>query len=439
MQIVSLANKQLSLFVEEEKGLLYCATTQTLHKLQSSSIAILLAIDLGFDESQCLIEVSRLGGVSKKDIIASYRVVSDIYESSKDVNHYPSEIQTTQAETYSDGLYPEIKNIPYQPLNPLFTDSGNKDEFVEPLCIEIGAVGFKLFIEQQKLRNVLAALLEPVLLTRELSSQSVMMEFVVRNYRKTYEVANDCNACEVELFEFVSNSQVIESKLAFNQVAPVLIERMQILTFQSTPFRFCFHGAALSKGEHVFLLPGKSGVGKSTLTSYLAKRGFFVHSDEMIAFNDEFQPLTIPMPIAIKRGAWQQVRAEYPHITQQPVWHLKDGRQVKYVWPDCDGFIEPKPVVSNAQPQTLHFIAPNFTPDQDLKANPHHPQQPLITPLTVIDTIELMTQGGYQVGKELAFADVMAIVTLFSKSSCETLTYTSSKMAYRRFEQILAR
>ncbi|TKB44660.1 hypothetical protein [Thalassotalea mangrovi] len=440
MQHIPLNNTQLQLLVDGEQGLLFCHQRNTLHKLEPAGIALLLVMDAGVDKQQCIAQITNLSRQSVEDIESLYWLLSGLYharfDADVDANLPPSNNEPLRQ--YRDSLYFEIAKRNAFRTDRCLASPQAKENCPEPelLWIRIAGLVFRLCCKHQRLRTELEQIFKPVsfLATDVAGCAEFAFEIKIGKHAPAISDAPDSESLQ---FEFYSQGKLIATELKFNQVAPVLIERIQILTYQASGFRFCFHGAALSENRKLLLLPGKSGAGKSTLTAYLAKRGFAVHSDEMIAFNDKFDALTIAMPIAIKRGAWAPLENEYPQLKHQPVWQLKDGRDVKYVWPD-DDISQDTSTTFYSDCDSVYFIAPDFTTSTQLKSQAM-PKEPVHSrQLTVIEMLELLIRGGYQVGHELSASDVKDLTNFMDSADRDVLSYCSSEQAFQYVKKILA-
>ena len=98
---------------------------------------------------------------------------------------------------------------------------------------------------------------------------------------------------------------------------------------------FCayFHAAAVSRGGKSVLLPGTSGVGKSTLTAYLVGHGYSYLGDDLIAMA-ELDASLRPMPtcLSLKSGSWPILEQLYPMLPLLPTVN-QHGRIVRYLEP----------------------------------------------------------------------------------------------------------
>ncbi len=135
------------------------------------------------------------------------------------------------------------------------------------------------------------------------------------NYRLTYqgEVAAD----ESSLAELVGRAQ----ELFLSWEHP------------KTEFLAYFHAAAVNRADHSVLLPGASGVGKSTLAAYLAANGFSYLGDDSIAITrGDWSLRPLPTCLSLKSGSWPILTALYPEIPHLPILRCH-GRDVRYVEP----------------------------------------------------------------------------------------------------------
>lgn len=100
-----------------------------------------------------------------------------------------------------------------------------------------------------------------------------------------------------------------------------------------TEFLAYFHAAAVSRGGHSVLLPGVSGTGKSTLTGYLAARGFAYLGDDLVAMaRADWSLRPLPTCLSLKSGSWPILTPLYPRLPDLPTLQC-NGRDVRYVEP----------------------------------------------------------------------------------------------------------
>jgi Coenzyme PQQ synthesis protein D (PqqD) len=100
-----------------------------------------------------------------------------------------------------------------------------------------------------------------------------------------------------------------------------------------TEFLAYFHAAAVSRGNHSVLLPGVSGIGKSTLTAYLTGHGFAYLGDDSIAMTrSDWSLRPLPTCLSLKSGSWPILMALYPQLPHLATVDCH-GREVRYVEP----------------------------------------------------------------------------------------------------------
>jgi hypothetical protein len=81
---------------------------------------------------------------------------------------------------------------------------------------------------------------------------------------------------------------------------------------QARPDLFWFHAGAASLGEHVMLLPGAPGRGKSTLVTGLCARGWTYLSDEVVPLNPtSSRVLPFPLTPLRRESPGQEMPAEW--------------------------------------------------------------------------------------------------------------------------------
>ncbi|WNC71205.1 hypothetical protein RGQ13_13875 [Thalassotalea psychrophila] len=395
---IQLNAPHLTLWLSEDKGLVFHQGQKELSQIEPISIALLIALDEGLTNEQAIIELQQHSNLSKEQLKPSLEQVKVLFKN------------TQEQRTYADGLYPELQNhIIQQPQQHAF-------------CVKVASATFAITCDDERLLSEIKALLAPIQIT---TPNEVQFAIEIAIYKGNYLL--------------ISNDIVVEEGLKQNQVIPVFIDRLQILAYQHSDYCFGFHGAALTTMDYrlrvndggarecdgagkyscetesrhsrlvrettseaseqknmdprigsgillrstssvpgvvreedgeergnddegapsssflvpsssslspsslapnsscpsvTILLPGVSGAGKSTLTAELSKQNFSVYSDEIIALNNDFNLTTLALPMAIKSGSWQHIAKLYPEIVDQPEWHRVDGRILKYIWPE---------------------------------------------------------------------------------------------------------
>ncbi len=377
---VPLNSSNLSLYVEDDKAIVFNFAQQTIFTLAPISVSLLLALDESFDTSLAVSTVAECSGLSPAQVRQHLSDVTPLFSLHPD------------KRKFQDGLYPELKEAyslqEHQAVNYLVGDT----------CFDIQTA-------HNQLADEISLILEPC----KINGSKVDFNIAI--------IEQDSG------FDIVSNNHSVQSGLLYEQVMPELIDRLQILAFQGSDTLFCFHGAALHMAQGNLLMPGASGAGKSTLTAYLARLGAKLYSDEMIALNEHYQPMAINLPIAIKAGSWTILETAYPEIHSQSVWLRLDGRQLKYIWPTS--FVESSTSQSKAM-----LVCPQYQDDAELN-------QSLLEakPLSVIDTLTWMVESGYQITRQLEQQHLAEFIAYLNQLKRYIVRYSANEQA----EQIITR
>ncbi len=300
-----------------------------------------------------------------------------VRKSSDDLRDLFSEIEPffvpgIPEKNYEDGLYPELHAQPLSTQDMLFK-----------VCNTV----FSIHCSNDLLRQHLAELLAPI-------------SVVTGQHHVSIDITNSA-----EDFSLNVNDLPVEQGLLFNEVVPVLIDRLQILAYQRENFLFCFHGAAVVTQSGGLLMPGVSGAGKSTLAARLCEAGATLYSDEMMVFDEQHSLLTIPLPIAIKEGSWSL----FPQLDKSKIWKRVDGRRLKYLWPEA---------FSTEFPSKRLSIFPRFG------SSASQPER-----LSTFQALSKLVEGGYQVSRTLTADDIESLLSMLDSLPCYQLGYIKTEYA----------
>lgn len=139
-----------------------------------------------------------------------------------------------------------------------------------------------------------------------------------------------------------------------------------------TPLLAFCHAAALLRGGRSLLMPGRSGVGKSTLTAFLVAHGFTYLGDDTIAIGeDDVALLPLPTCLSIKSGSWPVLEQFYPMLRQLPTLN-RYGRSVRYVEPEGNY----ETLHAAAAPAAIVF--PAYAAGEPTRLTPLQPLQTMI-------------------------------------------------------------
>jgi hypothetical protein len=387
-----LKTSHLSLYLEESKGIVYHKISHNLYHLPTLSIAILFSIDEGQNQQSIINSIAKEYQLSKQLLEPIYHQINTLFSSPK------------QQGIYLAGRYPEFEASPKQV---------KLINHIQVAYFQVADTIFSIDTKDEDLFIAIQALLSPC------RCSSIKVDFVI-----SIAISDDN-------YQIFSNGLLVETDLSFNHVMPLIIDRLQILSFQKSDYTFCFHGAALGTPRGTLLLPGKSGSGKSTLSAVLAGVDGGLFSDEIIAFNKNFELCLLSLPIAVKSGSWKSLDIQYPNLKHMPTWHRLDGRRLKYVWPNDK---QANKTISKNDNAKFLLINPKFVtqPSNAQEAQP----QAVAKPLDVIDTIAMLTDSGYQLGFELTESGFEAFLNFIEKTPCYQLSYSSSQQALDKLDEL---
>lgn len=380
---VPLNASHLSLYIEGEQAVVFNHACQTLFKLTPVSISLLLALDEEYDERLAIAKVVELSELDTAQVAEFLPDVTSLFSlKGSDIS-------------FHDGLYPELK-----------LDCQKSKYSAEKYVV--GHTYFGIDTCHKKLARDIAHLLKPC----RVDTPSIHIKMVIVEHNNWFDI--------------VSNGHLVQSGLAYEQVMPELIDRIQILAFQRSQTHLCFHGAALRMAHGDLLMPGESGAGKSTLTAYLSSNGAQLYSDEMIALDNQFKAMVINLPIAIKSGSWSILKEEYSELNRLSAWRRLDGRQLKYVWPSSF-------VPTNQGDMKAMLICPQY---QEKTVAKHVVET---TPLSVIDTLTWLVQSGYQVTRQLDQMHLAGFINYLNNLERYVIRYHCNEQASHIIERLWQR
>lgn len=138
------------------------------------------------------------------------------------------------------------------------------------------------------------------------------------------------------------------------QLAYTLINEVIFHCIDTNDSHHALHAGAVCKDDRCVMLPGTSGKGKSTLTSWLVMKGFHYLTDELVFLDSTAQVLPMTRPISLKVSSSHES------------WLLSEDH-AKEVITDKTGAMIPhrllNPCFEPQQPRVTHVIFPEYNPD----------------------------------------------------------------------------
>lgn len=155
----------------------------------------------------------------------------------------------------------------------------------------------------------------------------------------------------------VHNGRIIGKWGTPEEIVPILKLGLIRLAMEKSLDFGALHAAAVCRddGGPCVLLPGPSGVGKSTLTAALLSEGLQSLGDDTVVLARETLDVRgVPFGICLKSGAWKLLAARFPSLLDQPIHSRLDGKRVRYLIPDTrrgDVLEKPRPAAWIVFPQ----------------------------------------------------------------------------------------
>ena len=181
-----------------------------------------------------------------------------------------------------------------------------------------------------------------------------------------------------------------------------------LITFLETP-------CVVAKRGQIFIFPGVSGSGKTSLCLHLVTHGFTCYSDELAVINKDFSPQPLPFPVSIKSGAWPLFDSAWPELGHSKIWEKDNGIALKYLLlpTDLDA-----PVDSKITQQTIIF--PTFDPEAV------HASYKKLSPTQALVNI---IQAGYQIKQGLNQANIVDLISFVN-------TIPACEFRFRHFDDL---
>jgi len=116
-----------------------------------------------------------------------------------------------------------------------------------------------------------------------------------------------------------------------SEFVPLIKTLLVDAVLRCASYEVALHAAALVWGSNGLLLLGSPGAGKTTLSTALARCGFHVAADDVVLLRDDGLVTGLPLPSAIKEGAWSLLSRDWQQLPTQPVYIRPDGVRVRYL------------------------------------------------------------------------------------------------------------
>ena len=135
----------------------------------------------------------------------------------------------------------------------------------------------------------------------------------------------------------IHDGRILEKWAARDEIVPLARLALITLALERSRDFGAVHAATvrLKSDSRCLLLPGRSGVGKSTLTAALIGDGFEALGDDTVVLSQKsLEVRPIPFGVCLKDGAWDLLASRFPKLATYPIHHRPDGKRVRYLMPE---------------------------------------------------------------------------------------------------------
>lgn len=256
--------------------------------------------------------------------------------------------------------------------------------------------------------------------------------FFARFHHRSTADRRDTDVLEIlrsdSAYELRFRGRAIAEATIINRMMWHLVEFLICLEHPDQDALAYCHAGAVSLGGRSLLMPGNSGVGKSTLTGFLAAHGFAYLGDDLIAIGkDDLALLPLPTSLSIKAGSWKVLERFYGSLSDLPTLD-RYGRSMRYVEPLGNY----ESVASAAAPSAIVF--PTFCAGAPTR----------LTPLRPVETMSHLLEAharlsGWEPATDDKIEDKLSkFVRFVEQTPAYELTYSELPDAMKTIKDLLA-
>ena len=215
-----------------------------------------------------------------------------------------------------------------------------------------------------------------------------------------------------DIYKIYVNYKLVREIKGTKKVIPALGDLIRLLYYRQSDFLIALHAASLQYGEKTLILPGMSGIGKSTLSSYLSFYGFDLFSDELSVITKEYEVLPIPLGVGLKEKSWDILKDHITNIDDYETYKRFDEQNVKYVF--LENFVK-----ENFKARENIIVFPTYKPSGKTQ----------LKSIDMIEALQRLQESQYHLYNPLDIDIVEKWLQFLSSSALYTLEYSDLKEA----------
>ena len=220
------------------------------------------------------------------------------------------------------------------------------------------------------------------------------------------------------LYSIYVDALCVYTGLQLNEVVPfvfgIVFELLWKVDSQRDEMKLMFHAAVLGNQEgRMFLFPGESGTGKSTLSAMLAANQWQFFTDELaIVLPDKASVISCPLPICVKEGATKALLEYYPDLERLMLHYRLDDKEARYLPMKSPG------MVTEANIQAIVFPYYDAAINCDLKS------------IEKREALGRLLNCGSS-GRAMSAEELSSVMKMIEQLPCYTLKYSNIDTAVK--------
>lgn len=303
--------EDVSLFLLEDEGVVFCEGPQELYALNTTATYIWCCCEEGMEQSQIAASVAQTFGTRAseaegqvRDILVRWRELGLFADA--DRKREPER----SAASPGEAARPSIKPPPgppafraercYRVLNRIFRirfTSRAQEERVHPLFAHLEVPGS--------------------------APSDTVLDIITKGGGHV----------------LIVDSTPVYRCDSVDQIAPLANRYLYSASVEKGGYSFAIHAAAVSDGKKCLLLPGAAGTGKTSLAAALMHSGFRYLTDDLAILDREtLRVRGAPFSLCVKDDGLDLLAPYYPELPGLPA-HLRwDGKRARYLTPPASAF-----------------------------------------------------------------------------------------------------